>query len=116
MSSINPVIDSFSRKSLNATEISKRLESVYNVHALSYCTAAKWVPEFKHSQRAFEDSSRTDRSSTIITHQNIQALPQILMRDRQISVRRLAYELSISTTAVYEINSNHLDMKKVSTR
>ena len=41
------------------------------------------------------------------------------MHDRQISVRRLAYELPIpttTTTTVYEIMSNHLGMKKVSTR
>ena len=38
------------------------------------------------------------------------------MCDRQISVRRLAYELAIPTTTVYEIMSNHLAMKKVSTK
>ena len=37
------------------------------------------------------------------------------MHDRQISVRRLAYELSIPTITVHEIMSNHLSMKKVST-
>ena len=38
------------------------------------------------------------------------------MRDQEISVRRVAYELSIPTTTVYEIMSDHLGMKKVSTR
>ena len=38
------------------------------------------------------------------------------MRDRPISVRHLAYELPIPTKTVYEIMSNHLGMKKVSTR
>ena len=38
------------------------------------------------------------------------------MRHRQISVHRVAYELGIPTTTVYEIMSNHLGMKKVSTR
>ena len=38
------------------------------------------------------------------------------MLDRQISLRRIAYELIIPTTTVYEIISNHLGMKKVSTR
>ena len=38
------------------------------------------------------------------------------MRDRQSSVSRLNYELAIPTTTVYEIMSNHLSMKKVSTR
>ena len=38
------------------------------------------------------------------------------MCNRQISVRRLPYELPIPTITVYEIISNHLGMKKVSTR
>ena len=37
------------------------------------------------------------------------------MRARQVSVRHLAYELTIPTTTVYEIMSNDLDMNKVST-
>ena len=37
------------------------------------------------------------------------------MCDRQISVCRLAYELPIPTTTVYEIINNHLGMQKIST-
>ena len=54
-------------------------------------------------------------SSTITTDQNIQAIERIVMRDRHIAVRSLAYELAISTitTTVYVIMSNHLGLKKV---
>ena len=38
------------------------------------------------------------------------------MRDWQIAVCCLAYELPIPTTTVYEIMSNYLGMKEVSTR
>ena len=38
------------------------------------------------------------------------------MRDRQISVRRIADELGISKTSFYEIMSDYLGMKKVCTR
>ena len=38
------------------------------------------------------------------------------MGDRQISVYRLAYELAIPKTTIYEIISNYLGMKKISTR
>ena len=38
------------------------------------------------------------------------------MRDRQISLRRLAYELPILTTTVYQIISNYSGMKKASIR
>ena len=38
------------------------------------------------------------------------------MRDRQISVRHLVYEVAIRKTTIYEIMSAHLSMKKISTR
>ena len=67
-------------------------------------------------QHAFEYSSRTNPTSTITINQNIQTLRRIEMRNRQISVHRLLYELSIPTTTVYQIISNHWGTKKVSTR
>ena len=54
--------------------------------------------------------------STITTDENIQAIERIVMGDRQICIRHVAFELAIPTTTVYEIISNHLGMKKVSTR
>ena len=109
------VIKFFIWKGLNATEISKELDSVYKNDAPSYRTVAKWVAEFKDSKRGFEDSPQTGHPSTITIHQNIEAVQRIVMRDRQISVGPLAYELAIPTTTVYEIMSNHLSMKKIST-
>ena len=38
------------------------------------------------------------------------------MRDRQISVRRLAEEWAIPKTTIHEIMNNHMSMKKVCTR
>ena len=55
------------------------------------------------------------RPSIITTDENIEAAQRV-MRDRQISVSRLAHELPIPTTTVHEIMSNHLGMKKVSAR
>ena len=70
-----------------------------------------------NSKRAIEDSPRTDRPSIITTDQNIEAVERIVIRDQQISMRRLAYQLAITaTTTVHEITSNHLLMKKISTR
>ena len=105
------VIKFFTRKGLNTTEISKELDSVYEDSAPSYCTVVKWVTEFKHPGRAFEDAPRMSHPSTITAHENIEAVEQIAMRDRQISIRRLAEELTI----IHEIMNNHIGMKKVCT-
>jgi histone-lysine N-methyltransferase SETMAR len=110
------VIKFFSRKGLNATEITKELEDVYQDSAPAYRTVAKWVAEFKDPTRDFEDAPRTGRPPTATTDENIEAVERIVLRDRQISVRRVADELGISKTVVHEILSNHLGMRKVCVR
>ena len=106
------VIKFFTGKGLNAFEISKELDNVYKDSAPSYCTVAKWVAEFKGPARAFEDALRMSRPSIITANENIEAVERIVMRDRQISIRRLAEELTI----FHEIMNNHMSMKKVCTR
>ena len=105
------VIKFFTRKGLNAIEISKELDNVYKDSAPSYRTVAKWVAEFNDPERVFEDTPRMDHLSTITTDENIEVLERIVMRDRQISIRRLAEELTI----IHEIMNNHMGMKKVCT-
>ena len=109
------VIKFFIRKGLNATEISKELDSIYKDDAPSYRTIIKRDVEFKDPKHGFEDSPRTGRLSTITTDQKIQAVQRIVMCDLQISVCHLACGLAIPITKVYKIISNHLSMKKVST-
>jgi [histone H3]-lysine36 N-dimethyltransferase SETMAR len=46
----------------------------------------------------------------------VTALERIVMRDRQISVRRVANELGVSKSRVHDIMNNHLGMSKVCTR
>ena len=106
------VIKFFTRKGLNAIESGKKLDNVYKGSGPSYRTFAKWVTEFKDPERAFEDVPRMGRPSTIRADENIKAIERIGMRDRQISIRPLAEELTIT----HEIMNNHMGMKKVCTR
>ena len=107
------VMKFFTRKGLNAIEISKELENVYKDSAPSYRTVAKWVAEFKDPECDFEDAPRMGRPSTITTQENIEAVERIVIRDRQISIRRLAEELAIPKTSIHENMNNQLGMKKV---
>ena len=110
------VIKFSTRKGLNANEISKELDNAYTDSAPLYCTVAKWVAEFKDPERAFEAAFKMGLLSTIIADENIEAVERIVMRDRQICVRRLAEELAIPKTTIHEIMNNHMGMKKVCTR
>ena len=109
------VIKFFTREGLSATEISKELDNIYKVSAPSYCTVAKWLPEFNNPERGFEDAARMDRPSTITTGENIEDGGRIVMRDRQISARRIAHELAIPKTTIPEIMDNQLGATKACT-
>ena len=74
------------------------------------------MTEFKNPERGFEDASRMGHPSTITTDENIEAVERIVMRDRQMSVRRVAYELGVPKITIHEIMDNQLGMKKVCTR
>ena len=106
------VMKFFTRKGLNAIEISKELDNVYKDSAPSNRTVTEWVAEFKDPERAFEDASRMGSPSTITIYENIEAVEWIVTRGRQISMHRLAEELSI----IHEIMNNHMGMKKICTR
>jgi len=111
------IIKFFTLKGLNATEITEELKEVYDESAPAYSTVAKWVAEFKDDPtRDFKDAPRSGRPSTTTTDENIKAVEHIVMRDRQISVRRVAAELNIPKTIVHEIMSNYLGMRKVCVR
>ena len=107
------VIKFFTRKGLNAIEISKELDNVYKDSAPSYRTVVKWVAKFKDPERGFEDAPRMGRPSTITADENVEAVERIVMHDRQISIRRIAYELAIPKTTIM---NSHMGMKKVCTR
>ena len=110
------IIRFFIRKVLNTTEIIKELDNVYKDSAPSYRIVINWVDEFKNPERAFEDALRMGRPSAITTQENIEAVEWIVMRNRQVSVRRVAYELAIPKTIIDEILDNQLGIKKVCTR
>ena len=74
------------------------------------------MAEFKDPERGFEGGPRMGRPSTITANENVESVERIVMRDRQISIHRLAEELTISKTIIHEIMNNHMGMNKVCTR
>ena len=105
------VIKFFTRKRLNTTKISKELDNVYKDSAPSYRTVANWVVEFKDPELGFEDAPRMGRPSTITTGENIEAVERIVMRNRQVSVCRVAEELTIPKIIIHDVTDSQLGMK-----
>ena len=112
------VIKFFTRKRLSATEITKDLANVYDRSAPSYRAIVRWVTKFKDPTRAFEDVPRSVRPTTALTDESIRVVEGRGRdaRDRQVSVRCVADELTISKISLYEIIIGYLEMKKICTR
>ena len=70
------------------------------------------MTKFKDPERAFEDAPRIGRPSIINADESIEVVERIIVRDRQIYIRRVAEELPI----IHEIMNNHMSMTKVCTR
>ena len=94
----------------NKRNYNGRTESYHS--APSYHTVVKWVTEFKDPERAFEDAPPNGPPSTITADENIEAVERIVVRDGQVSIRRLGEELAV----IYETMNNHMGMKKVCRR
>ena len=56
----------FTRKGLNATQISQKLDNVYKDYTSSYRTVAKRVAKFKYLERGFQGAARGNRASTAV--------------------------------------------------
>ena len=110
------VIKFFIRKGLDVTEVSKELDNVDKESAQSHRTITKWMAEFRKPARGFEDAPRMGRPLIITTEENIEAVERIVMRNRHVSVRPVAYELAIPKTIIHKIMDNQLGMKNVCTR
>ena len=84
------------------------MTDVYGHSAPSYSTDAKRVAGFKDPARIFEDAPRSARPPTALTDERVRTVEEVVMRDRQISIRRVADELTIFKTSLYEIMSRLL--------
>jgi histone-lysine N-methyltransferase SETMAR len=113
---IRAVIKFLTKKGRATADIQTELQEVYGDNAPSYSTIKKWASEFKQGRESLEDDPRSGRPSTSTTDGNVDFIEELVMRERQISVRRVANELGISKTVVADILKNRLGMTKVCTR
>ena len=74
----------------------------------------KCAKTFKDPARDLEDALQNGYPLNMTTDEDVETMKRVAMRDRQISVRRVADELGIPK--VHEIVSNRLSMSKTCTR
>ncbi|GFS04114.1 histone-lysine N-methyltransferase SETMAR [Elysia marginata] len=62
------------------------------------------------------DEHRGGRPPSVVTEKNVSTVEKLIMQDRRITVKQLAFETKISIGSVETILHDHLNLNKVSAR
>ncbi len=76
-------------------------------------TVHKWVKRFRDGQESCEDHSHEGRSCSARTDENIARVLAAVREDRRKEVRIIVGELGLPNSAVQNILTQNLGMKKV---
>lgn len=96
----------------NGREIFECLQEVYGDNSLKEPTVNKWLKRFREGREDVKDDQRSGRPSTSSSEENVERIRGCVLKDRRLTVRMIAEELSIPKTIVHEILTEKLEMKK----
>ena len=81
-----------------------------------YTTVKNWVASFKRGKVSVEIDDRAGRPISGSTPENVDAVHNMILSDRRISIEQLSETLKISCERVHHIIHAELDMKKISAK
>ena len=110
------VIKYLQQKNMSPKAIHEDMVATLGGHAPSYATVKKWAKEFKLGRESTEDAPRSGRPKTASTDENINAIHDLVMSDRRITVRKIAEECRLNYGSVDTILTETLGLHKVSAR
>jgi len=87
--------------------------NVYGNSCPSLATVKRWHTEFKRGRESLDDDPKSGRPPTSINDKNIDAVHDLIMADRRITIDKIADILVISHGSVVSIIHDELDMRKV---
>jgi transposase len=83
--------------------IDERMTRVYGDMCPSYTTVKNWARDVRCGREQVEDEPRSGRPSTVVTDENIQAVEDIFMEDRRITLDEITDILRISHERIHHI-------------
>nr|XP_027306070.1 protein GVQW3 [Anas platyrhynchos] len=92
------------------------IKEAYGDAAMGRSGVFEWHKLFREGRERVEDDDRSGCPSTIKTNENVSRVKNLLNRDRRMSIRMIAYDLSIPQTQVFEMVKENLAMRKVCTK
>ena len=91
---------------MKSNKVSEMLTKAYGESAMSKTRVYEWYKRFQNGREDVEDDERPGRSSTSTTDENVEKVKEMVMNDRQITIREVADVVGISNGSYHEIFSN----------
>ena len=89
------------------------LTIAYGESTLSNKNVYKWYKLFQEGRENVEDEPRPGRPSMSTTDENVEAVKEIVLKNRRITIREVA-DVGISVGSCHDILSDVLGMRRVS--
>ena len=110
------VIKYLLKKGMSPKEIHEDMVDTLGDDSPAYSTVKKWVAEFKRGRESVEDDARSGRPRTSTSDVQIDAVRNMVLADRRVTIQHIAETLGISFGSVQTILTGVLHMSKLSAR
>ena len=109
------VIRFITAEGVKPNEVYRRMSAQYGSSCLNQKNVYKWMERFKEG-RTSKDEPRQGRPSEVNTPEKQQAVNDLILAERRITVEEIAQQLDISTGTAHHIIREVLKFSKVSCR
>ena len=110
------VIRFLAAEGVKPSEVYRRMSAQYGSGRLNQRNAYKWMEIFKEGCTSTKDEPRQGRPSKVNTPEKQQAVNDLILAVRRITVEEIAQQLDISTGTAHHIICEVLKFSKVSCR
>ena len=100
------------RRGLSQQQWIDELNSIFVDEAPSKTTVYRWYTEFNRGRRSLTDEFRKSRPKAVVVPENIDAVHELILQDRQVTLREIEASLGISGTSIHSRLHEHLAVKK----
>lgn len=110
------IIKFLARENVKPAEILQRLRQQFGENTLSQARVFYWHKTFSEGREKVENESHDRRPRTSLTAEHIQAVRDLIERDRRLTVAEIASEVNISVGSIHSIIRDELGFSKISAR
>ncbi|KAI6653032.1 Transposase [Oopsacas minuta] len=102
------------KRGISAIECIIEIFSVFGEQSLTKTNIYKWYNRFRLGYMCLDDDDiRTGRPITATTDENITKVEELVREDRQITIRQLIHDASVSSGTIETILHQHLGLRRV---